>query len=133
MNAHEARYLVVGAHAVAYHGHPRYTGDIDLWIERSPDNARRVLEALREFGFGDVGLDEQTLLKPKQVIQLGYPPNRIDILTDLEVLEFSSCYERRDTAVVDGLPVPLIGLDDLKANKRALGRPQDLADLEKLE
>jgi predicted nucleotidyltransferase len=133
LNAREARYLVVGAHAVAYHGHPRYTGDIDFWIERSEENALRVLAALDDFGFGSVGLDADTLSAPNQIIQLGYPPNRIDILTDVEALEFEPCYQRRQAVVDDGLELPIIGLEDLKTNKRAVGRAQDLADLEKLE
>lgn len=132
LNAHEVRYLIVGAHAVAYHGHPRFTGDIGLWIERSEENALCVLAALDDFGFGNVGLDAATLSAPNQIIQLGYPPNRIDILTDVEALEFEPCYKRREVAIDDGLELPIIGLEDLKTNKRAVGRAQDLADLEKL-
>ncbi len=133
LNAREARYLIVGGYAVAFHGHPRYTGDLDLWIERSPENARRVLDALGAFGFGALALTEADFTAPDRVVQLGYPPLRIDILTDLEGVTFSACYPRRDVATFDGLALPFLDLDSLKANKRAVGRPQDLADLDRLE
>lgn len=133
LNTHKVAYLVVGGYAVAFHGHPRYTKDIDIWIHRDPENARRMMACLTEFGFGDVGLSEADFLTPEQTIQLGMPPNRIDLLTDVEGVDFVSCYETRAAFDIDGLIVSCIGLDGLKRNKKALGRYQDLADLEHLE
>ena len=133
LNEHDVRYLVAGGYAVAYHGHPRYTKDIAFWIEREPENVRRLLDALSAFGFGSVGLEEEDFLEPDQIVQLGYPPNRIDLLTDLEGVDFPSAHAERVTEDIDGVPVHFIGLDDLKRNKRAVGRHQDLADLENLE
>jgi hypothetical protein len=118
---------------VAFHGYPRYTGDIDIWIERSPKNAARVVAALDDFGFGGLDLDEATFLTPETVVQLGYPPHRIDILTDLEGVEFKACYPNRELLTLDACDVAFIGLEELRQNKRALGRPQDLADLDHLK
>lgn len=130
---HEVRYLVVGGYAVAFHGHPRYTGDIDIWVERSPDNARRLSDALEAFGFGGLGLASDTLMEPDTVVLLGYPPNRIDLLTSLEGVSFDACFANHQAVEIDGVTVLFIGRQALLANKRALGRNQDLADLEKLD
>lgn len=132
LNGHDVRYLVVGGYAVAYHGHPRYTKHMDVWVWMEPDNADRLLEALNDFGFGGIGLKAIDFLEPGQVIQLGYPPNRIDILTDLKGVTFPACWERRVVVDIDGTTVNFIDLPHLKANKRATGRHQDLADLENL-
>lgn len=133
LNAHDVRYLVVGGYAVAFHGHPRYTKDLDVWVDATPDNARRLLDALRDFGFGSVGLGVQDFLTPGDVIQLGYPPLRIDLLTSLTGVDFERCYPDRSVLTVEGVAIPVIGLDGLRENKRALGRHQDLADLENLD
>ena len=133
LNASGVRYLVVGGYAVALHGHPRYTKDIDVWLEATPDNAARVVEALEAFGFGSLGLTQSNFLAPDQVIQLGFPPNRIDLLTSLSGVEFAACYPARVQVDIDGLLVDFIDLENLKENKRAVGRSQDLADLENLE
>ncbi|MEI8094593.1 MAG: hypothetical protein WCG80_10290 [Spirochaetales bacterium] len=125
-------YLVVGGYAMAGHGHPRFTGDLDLWIWSSPENASKIMETLRQFGFGSLGLSERDFERPQQVIQLGYPPSRIDLLTDIDGVSFRECWARRVEIPVDGLVLPTIHLDDLIANKRASGRLQDLADVEKL-
>ena len=125
--------MVVGGYAVAFHGHPRYTKDLDVWVEREPGNVARLLSALREFGFGSLGLSAEDFLEPDQIIQLGFPPNRIDLLTDLEGVDFGQAYAGIVAANVEGIPVYFIGLEDLKRNKRAVGRHQDLADLERLE
>ncbi len=93
LNEHEVRYLVVGGYAVAFHGYPRYTKDIDVWVELSPENAARIVRALEEFGFGSLGLDTGDFLESDQIIQLGYPPNRIDILTTLKGITFDECYK----------------------------------------
>lgn len=133
LNEHEVRYLIVGGYAVAFHGHPRYTKDLDVWIEREPENVDRLLKALQEFGFGSVGLTAADFLEPNKVIQLGNPPIRIDLLTSIDAVEFSACYERRETLDVDGVVLPFIGFAELLVNKRASGRLQDRADLKRLE
>jgi hypothetical protein len=125
--------LVVGGYAVAFHGHPRYTKDLDVWIELSPENADKVMKALEEFGFGSMGLKPEDFLESNQIIQLGYPPNRIDILTSLKLLKFEDCFKERVEFELEGLKINFIDIENLKQNKKATGRPQDLADAENLE
>lgn len=133
LNENKVRYLVVGGYAVAFHGHPRYTKDLDVWIELSPDNANKILEALKKFGFGSLGLKPGDFLQSDQIIQLGYPPNRIDILTTLKDLKFEDCYNTKIGVEIQGLPIYFIDIENLKKNKRAAGRPQDIADADNLE
>jgi hypothetical protein len=132
LSARGAEYLIVGGYALAAHGHPRYTGDLDFWIGASGTNAKRVMGALADFGFGGLGITEDDLARPDSVIQLGYPPNRIDILTSIDGVSFEACYSRRMEVQTDGLALNFISLQDLKANKRASGRARDKADLEDL-
>lgn len=132
LNNSGVRYLVIGGYAVAFHGHPRYTKDIDVWIDLSPDNARRVVAALDEFGFGSLKLTPEKFLQPHKVFQLGLPPRRIDLLTSPAGVVFDDCHARRIEQTIGGVVVPFISLDDLKAAKKASGRHQDLADLENL-
>jgi hypothetical protein len=132
LNDNGVRYLVVGAYAVALHGYPRFTKDIDIWIESAEDNAARLMKALDEFGFGSVGLKEEDFLEPEQVIQLGYAPNRIDLITSLVGVEFGRCYEMRVEVSIDEVKVNFIDVENLKKNKKAAGRLQDLADVENL-
>ena len=132
LNAHDVRYLVVGGYAVGMHGRPRYTKDLDIWIDRSPENAERVLDALDAFGFGGIGLTVDDLTDPDSIVQLGRAPNRIDLLTQLSGVEFDACYPNRVVDQPDGTTVQYIGLEDLMANKRALGRLRDLGDVEDL-
>jgi predicted nucleotidyltransferase len=133
LNANQVHYLVVGGYAVALHGHPRYTKDLDIWVECSSPNAQALIQALSQFGMGSLGLSEQDFLTPDQVIQLGYPPNRIDILVSISGVEFSECFPKRVEVSLDGVLVNFIDLEHLKLNKKASGRTQDLADLENLE
>lgn len=133
LNANEVRYLVVGGYAVAFHGYPRYTKDIDIWVDTTRENSSNILKALEQFGFGDLGVKESDFGLSDQLLQLGYPPNQIDILTSIPGVEFSDCYASRSIEVVDGVSVNFINLDNLKKNKKASGRYQDLADLENLE
>lgn len=130
---HDVRYLIVGGWALAAHGVPRLTKDLDLWVWPEATNAERLVEALEEFGFGDMGLGVDDFLDEGVVIQLGYPPNRVDILTSPSGVEFEACWVDRLDVQMDGRAVPFIGLDGLKANMRATGRPQDLVDLHTLE
>ncbi|MDZ7592031.1 MAG: hypothetical protein U5L05_15420 [Rubrivivax sp.] len=132
LNASGVEYLVVGGYALAAHGHPRYTGDIDFWLSPTPENIDRLLAALKAFGFGSLGLTRADFTDDS-VIQLGVAPGRIDLLTRIDGVEFDACWGRRETMEVDGLPLNFIGLEDFKANKRAVGRFKDLADLEALE
>lgn len=125
-------YLIVGGYAVAYHGHPRATGDLDIWIRMSEENARRTESSLKSFGFDLPEVSAELFTTPEQVIRMGNPPLRIEILTTIDGVEFSDCYERRITVDLDGIPADVIALGDLKTNKRAAGRPQDLSDLEQL-
>lgn len=130
---HDVRFLLVGAHAVAVHGYPRNTMDIDFWVKRSGDNAERILAALDDFGFGALGLRLEDLTEGEHVIQLGREPNRIDILTFLTGLEFDDCWARRLETTFEGQDLPVIGLDDLLKNKRLTGRLKDLADVAEFE
>ncbi len=129
-----ARFMVVGAHALAVHGVPRATGDLDIWIETSPGNAARVWEALIEFGapVSDVGLSESDLRQPDRVIQIGLPPRRIDVMTEISGVAFEDAWTDRVMHGVDGVTIPFIGRDHFVENKRATGRTKDLADLEEL-
>lgn len=133
LNDNQVRYLVVGGYAVALHGYPRYTKDIDIWIEITPENADRMIRALTQFGFGSLGLVAEDFLEPDQIIQLGYPPARIDILTSIPGVDFADCYDKRVQVEIDGVRINFIDLENLKRSKRASGRLQDLADLENLE
>jgi hypothetical protein len=130
---HEVRFLVVGGYALAVHGHPRATGDLDVWVECSQANADRAYEALRAF---DAPLDDLTvadLTTPGTVFQIGLPPIRIDIMTRITGVEFAPAWADRRDIEIDGLMVPVIGRSALLANKRALGRSRDKADVELLE
>ena len=132
LNSNQVEYLIVGGHALAAYGHPRYTGDLDFWVGTNPDNADRLLAALGQFGFGALGIRKEDFISPNQVIQLGYPPGRIDLLTSIDGVDFVDCYTRRMVVEIDGIALRFIALEDFKANKKSVGRYQDLADLETL-
>lgn len=133
LSAAGAEYLVVGAHAVAAHGRPRATGDLDIWVRPTRENAERVWRALAEFGAPLHDLTVEDLTSADLVFQIGVIPNRIDILTSLTGAEFPEAWGRRRTIELSGLQIPVLGREDLLRNKRALGRPRDLADLAELE
>lgn len=133
LNDNNVRYLIVGGYAVALHGHPRYTKDIDIWLWLDPQNAQHIVQALAQFGFASLGLTVDDFLETNTVIQLGYPPNRIDILTSLSGVDFETCYASRVETQIDNLTVTFIDLENLKKNKLASGRYQDLADIENLQ
>lgn len=132
LNDREVRYLVIGGYAVGYHGYPRATNDLDVWIAIAPDNAARVVEALEDFGFGSAELTTDLFLKEDSIIRMGLPPMRIEILTTISGVSFETCYQDRVEGIFGGTEVTLISLDDLKRNKRASGRYKDLDDLEHL-
>jgi len=125
-------YLIVGGYAVAFHGYPRATADLDVWVAVNPKNAAKIVEAVREFGFDVPDLSSDLFLEEDRVVRMGEPPVRIEILTNISGVEFSDCFESRQIADLEGLAVPFIGLKHLKANKAAAGRHQDLSDLEHL-
>jgi Nucleotidyl transferase of unknown function (DUF2204) len=131
LNAKGVEYLVVGGYALAAHGHPRYTGDIDFWVQPSVNNVARLLTVLDEFGFGSLGLSAQDFVTDS-VIQLGHPPRRIDLLTSIDGVDFDACFGNRQQVTLAGITLNVIGLEDFKTNKRATGRLKDLADLESL-
>jgi len=132
LNSGHVDYLVVGGYAVAFHGHPRATGDLDLWIATSPENVVRIRRALEEFGFSRELVASAPLDVAGKVIRMGAPPLRIELLTSISGVDFDVCHRRRETLVVDAIEVAFISLADLRANKRAAGRAQDIADLEDL-
>jgi hypothetical protein len=132
LHSNGAEYLIVGGYALAAYGHPRYTGDLDFWVGCDAGNAARVMKALEQFGLGSLGVTQADLTKPQQIIQLGYPPGRIDLITTIDGVEFADCYARRVDLEFSGLRLHFISEDDFKRNKRASGRYKDLADLESL-
>lgn len=126
------RFLIVGGYALAAHGLPRATGDLDAWVWVNRENAENIVRALNEFGFQDLSLTENDFSQKDSIIQLGYPPFRIDILTSIDGVDFDHAWERRMLVQLNGMNVPFIGRADLIANKKAAGRPQDIADVTRL-
>jgi hypothetical protein len=131
-NAHKVDYLIVGAHALAYHGVPRYTGDMDILVRPDPENARRILKALGEFGFGSVGLTAEDFTLPDKMIQLGVAPVRMDIVTSITGVSWEEAAAGRVQGNYGDIVVYFIGRREFIRNKQALGRKKDLADLEAL-
>jgi hypothetical protein len=132
LNECGVKYLVVGSYALAGHGFPRYTKDLDVFYEFTPENARALLQTLDKFGFGDVGLSVADFEQRRQTIQLGFPPNRIDFLNDITGVTFAEAWQNRKPVDVDGLEFFILGKNEYIKNKTAVGRLQDLADAEKL-
>jgi hypothetical protein len=132
LNKNNVRYLVVGGYAVAFHGHPRYTKDLDLWIWVNKENANNLIQSLKDFGFDSPDLKPEDFLTPGYVVQLGYPPNRIDLLTEVKGVNFETCYESKVQFKIENTIIYFIDIESLKKNKKAVGRHQDLADLENL-
>lgn len=130
--AHDVRFLIVGGYAVAAHGHPRYTKDLDVWVRVDAENAQRIMGALEDFGFGGLGLAVDDFLEEEVVVQLGREPQRIDLLTFVSGVEFDEAFANRMLVEFGELQVPVIGRADLRRNKLATGRLRDLADLEDL-
>ncbi len=132
LNSHRLEYLVVGAYALAFHGAPRFTGDLDVFVRPDSANAARLMDALTEFGFGSVGLSRKDFEQPDQVVQLGVPPVRVDLITGISGVSWDEADAGAVHANLDDVPVRFIGRDHLVINKRAAGRKKDLADLEAL-
>jgi len=133
LNSKKIEYLVVGGYAVALYGYPRATGDMDIWVAISKINAHKIVEALKEFGFNVAELKEELFLEKEKNIRMGIPPLRIEILTSIDGVEFTECYSNKEIVIIDDIEINFISLEDLKKNKKASGRYQDLADLENLE
>ena len=128
-----AEYLLVGAYALAVHGVPRGTGDIDLWVRPSPENARRVLAAMVRFGAPTHGVTERDLITPGTVLQIGVAPRRVDLMTSIDGVGFDEAWQARVEARYEDVQVPVLSREHLIRNKKATGRPQDLADCARLE
>lgn len=133
LNSRDVDYLIVGAYSLAFHARPRFTGDLDILIRPSTPNARKLMQVLQEFGFTDPQINASDFTEPDQVIQLGRAPNRIDLLTSITGVTIGDAFSSKVSGDIDGLPVIFLSKELLIANKRAVGRPQDLADLDALE
>ena len=133
LNLHEVEYMVVGAHALAYHGRPRYTGDLDIWIKPSLENATKMVVVLKDFGFESLGLKKNDFLRENYITQLGYPPLRIDILNAISGVVFDEAYKERIIGYDGDLPISFISIPDFIANKKATGREKDMGDIDSLE
>ena len=134
LNQNKVDYLVVGGYAMAFHGNPRYTGDLDIWINISDKNASKMLAVINEFGIGSIGFTKDDFLKENLINQIGYPPLRIDILTSIDGVLFADAYAEKLVVELDNdLSVNYIGLDELIKNKKSSGRKIDIADVANLE
>jgi hypothetical protein len=133
LNNHNVEYMVVGAHALAFHGRPRHTGDLDIWIKPSEENAERIVLVLKDFGFGSLRLGKEDFLKENYVTQLGYPPLRIDILNSISGVDFDDAYKGRIIGENEDLQISFINISDFIANKQATGRAKDIGDIDALK
>ena len=132
LNSRRIEYLLVGGYAVGYYGYPRATGDMDVWVAATRENATALAAALEEFGFAAESVQPDLFLQRDRVVRMGVPPLRIDLLTSVSGVDFAQCYAERTVDLIDGVQVNLISLDRLKTNKRAIGRSKDINDLEHL-
>jgi len=133
LNKNSVRYLIVGGYAFSFHAEPRFTKGIDFFVEGAEENVEKLLNALAGFGFKDIGLAKDDFIKPGYIVQLGVPPVRIDLLTSVSGLDFAAAWENRVTGNFGGIPAFFISKVDLIRNKMAVGRKQDLSDIEKLQ
>jgi hypothetical protein len=132
LNANRVEYLLIGGYAVGYHGYPRATGEMDIWVAVNPENADKIVAALKQFGFAVPELSAELFLRQNQIVRMGLPPVRIELTTTISGVEFQECYAARVVAEFDGIKVDLIDLKHLRINKKASGRYKDLSDLENL-
>jgi predicted nucleotidyltransferase len=130
LKRHDVRFVIVGAHALAHHAKPRYTKDLDLFVGSSAENARRLVAALEEFGFGGLGISAADFDQAGRIVQLGVPPNRVDLMTSIDGVTFEEVWQSRVEGSYGGVSVAYIGYDALVRNKSASARAQDIADLE---
>ena len=132
LNCHHVDYLLVGGFAVGFHGYPRATSDMDIWVSQSPENAGRVVAAIRAFGFDTPNLTEDLFRQRRRIVRMGHPPIRIEVMNEIDGVTFEECRPAAILAFLDGIQVPIISLADLKRNKLASGRPKDIDDLQQL-
>jgi hypothetical protein len=132
LKEHKVQYLLIGGYAVGYHGYPRATANMDIWIAMRSENAEKIVSVLREFGFDVPELSAELFLKDKQIVRMGVPPVKLEITTSISGVDFDECYRERVIDILDGIEVNLISLKHLKINKKASGRYKDLNDLENL-
>ena len=132
LNSHQVEYLLIGGYAVSYHGHPRTTADMDIWVAIQKENAEKVVTVLKAFGFDTPQLTADLFLRENQIIRMGTPPMRIELLTTISGVRFGECYSERIIGIIDDVEVQIINLEHLKRNKQASGREKDLADLKHL-
>jgi len=132
LKEHNVRYLLIDGYSVGYHGYPRATADMDIWVAMQPANAEKIVAVLREFGFDNPELSTELFLKDRQIVRMGVPPVRLELTTSISGVEFEECYQDRVIDKLDGIEVNLISLKYLKINKKASGRYKDLNDLENL-
>lgn len=133
LNKHGVNYMVVGGYALAFHGKPRHTGDIDIWIDISDANAHSMVNVLNEFGMASLNMQKSDFLHRGIITQIGYPPLRIDILNEIDGVSFADAYLNKLVIDIDGLPVKYIGLNDLIKNKQTSARSQDITDVKELD
>ena len=132
LNSHKVEYLLIGGYAVGYHGYPRATADMDIWIGISEKNAQKLVFVLKEFGFDLPEIKEELFLQENKVLRMGNAPIRIELLTTISGVDFKTCYKDRVEDIIDGINIKIINLKNLKENKKASGRHKDLDDLDKL-
>jgi len=133
LNENEVKYLVVGGYAVNAHGYPRYTKDIDFWLWLNEENIQKLISAIQDFGLGSLGLKVADFMNPNGVVQLGFPPNRIDILVHIEGATFQDCFARKSVIQLENISINFLSIEDLITAKKTTGRLQDMADVEQLE
>ena len=133
LNKHQVNYMIVGGYALAFHGKPRHTGDLDIWIDISEDNAEKMTAVIADFGMKSLGITSDDFLQKGIITQIGHPPLRIDILNEIDGVYFQDAYINKLIIDVDGLIINYIGLDDLIKNKQSSGRSQDLTDVKTLK
>lgn len=133
LNKHGVDYMVVGGYALAFHGKPRQTGDLDIWIDNAKGNAAKMMQVIKEFGFGSLGIVEADFLKKDSIVQLGYPPVRIDILNAIDGVRFREAVAGCMKEKIAGVLIPFIGKDDFIKNKQAAARSQDLSDIKEIQ
>ena len=133
LNAHEVEYMIVGSYALAHYGSPRYTGDIDVYLNCTDANARKVIAALKDFGFNAPELAPEDFTKPDTIVQIGVPPVRVDLITSIDGVNWEETQKGKTAGDYGGVPVFFIGKREFIANKKASGRKKDLADIEAIE
>ena len=132
LKEHDVRYLLIGGYAVGYHGYARATEDMDIWVAIHPDNAQKLVTAMKAFGLDDPNLTPELFLQKPKIIRMGFPPLRLEITTSISGVEFEECYQAKIVDLFDGIEVNVIDLENLKKNKKASGRTKDIADVEQL-